>query len=148
MKQEIDDLIEVRTSGIHGRGAFALCGLQRGTPVGVYGGRRYAAGESAARDWDHGLTYLFALSDGSYIDGSEGGNATRHINHSCTPNCVAYEVVGDDGRSQVVIETRRRIRAGDELFLDYSLDIGDADPDAYRCLCGRQRCRGTMAAAG
>jgi SET domain-containing protein len=36
-----------------------------------------------------GVTYLFALSDGATIDGSDGGNATRYINHSCRPNCVA-----------------------------------------------------------
>jgi uncharacterized protein len=140
-----DDWIEVRASGIHGDGAFARKAMRAGQVIGRYGGRRYSAAESQAIDWNQRLTYLFSLSDGSYIDGREGGNATRHLNHSCTPNCVAYEVSDGNGGLDVVIEARRRIRAGDELFLDYALDIGDDDPDDYRCHCGRARCRGTMA---
>ncbi len=138
---------EVRHSSIHGQGAFATRGLQRGREIGEYGGRRYSPGELAARDWDNALTYVFALSDGSIIDGSEGGNATRHLNHSCRPNCVAYEVSDEDGALRVVIEARRRIRAGEELFIDYALDVGDDDHSAYPCRCGAAGCRGTMAGA-
>ncbi len=86
------------------------------------------------------------LSDGTVIDGNVGGNATRHINHSCAPNCQAEEEEGDDGQLVIVIPTRRRIRAGDELFIDYRLDVGGDDPAAYQCRCGAPRCRGTLAA--
>jgi uncharacterized protein len=140
-----DDWIEVRASGIHGDGAFARKAMRAGQAIGKYAGKRYSASQYRAIDANQPMTYLFALSDGSYIDGRNGGNATRHINHSCTPNCVAYEVPNDSGGLDVVIEARRRIRAGDELFLDYALDIGDDDPGEYRCHCGRARCRGTMA---
>jgi SET domain-containing protein len=147
MNDDPDPLLEVRTSGIHGDGAFARRSLHPGQRVGVYRGRRYAEHEHGARDWDHALTYVFALSDGSVIDGSEGGNATRHINHSCAPNCIAYEVDGEDGEAQIVIEARRRIAAGEELFIDYALDVGANDPRDYRCRCGQPGCRGTMASA-
>lgn len=140
-------LIEVRSSTIHGLGAFAIRAVPRGTALGVYAGRRYAADEDGMRDWDNALTYVFALSDGSIIDGGEGGNATRHLNHSCAPNCAAYELEDDKGRPYVVIEARRRLRAGEELFIDYSLDIGDSEPAEYLCRCGARACRGTMAAA-
>ena len=116
--------IEVRQSTVHGLGAFATQPLQRGRELGVYLGRRYAPGEVAERAWDNGLTYVFGLSDGSIIDGAEGGNATRHLNHSCAPNCQAYEVEEEQGGLRVVIEAKRRIRAGAELFIDYALDIG------------------------
>ena len=45
------------------------------------------------------------------------------------------------------IETIKAIRAGEELFLDYALDIdaGD-DPADYPCRCGLARCRGTLVA--
>jgi len=138
--------IEVRHSDVHGLGAFARQGLQRGRELGAYTGRRYSAGEMAERDWDNELTYVFGLSDGSLIDGSEGGNATRHINHSCQPNCQASEVTDDDGLLRVVIESRRRIRPGEELFIDYALDIGADDPADFPCRCGTRACRGTMAA--
>jgi SET domain len=76
--------------------------------------------------WDDRLTYLFALSDGTLIDGAQGGNATRHLNHACEPNCEAVEDHDEDGRLTVRIETTKSIRANDELFLDYALDIGRA----------------------
>jgi uncharacterized protein len=140
-----EEWIEVRASGIHGDGAFARKAMRAGQAIGIYAGKRYSAAQYRAIDCNQPMTYLFALTDGSYIDGRNGGNATRHINHSCTPNCVAYEVPNGRGGLDVVIEARRRIRAGEELFLDYALDIGDDDPSAYRCHCGRARCRGTMA---
>lgn len=141
-----DETIEVRSSTIHGQGAFARRRLKTGERVGRYGGRRVTEAESAARDWDAALTYLFRLSDGSMIDGSDGGNATRHINHSCAPNCQAWEVEDEDGPA-IVIEACRPIAAGEELFIDYSLDIGDDDPAAFVCRCGHEQCRGTMAEA-
>ena len=141
------EAIEVRPSTVHGQGAFAARGLARGAPLGIYTGRVYSPIEAAERDWDNELTYVFALADGRVIDGSDGGNATRHLNHSCAPNCAAYEVVSEDGEAQVVIEARRRIRAGEELFIDYALDIGDADPSEFPCRCGAPKCRGTMAGA-
>ena len=137
--------IEVRQSTVHGLGAFATEPLQRGRELGVYFGRRYAPGEVAERAWDNGLTYVFGLSDGSIIDGAEGGNATRHLNHSCAPNCQAYEVEEEQGGLRVVIEAKRRIRAGAELFIDYALDIGEDDPADFPCHCGAPKCRGTMA---
>jgi len=50
----------------------------------------------------------------------------RCINHSCAPNCVAYEVAGDDGLATIEIEALRRIGADDELLLDYRLEVGEA----------------------
>jgi SET domain-containing protein len=141
------DELEVRHSDIHGRGTFARRGMPPGHFVGTYEGRRYAPTEENERPWDHALTYVFGLSDGTLIDGAEGGNATRHINHSCAPNCQASEEPDDDGELHIVIRTRRRVRAGEELFIDYRLDVGGGDPSDYPCRCGAAACRGTMAAA-
>lgn len=138
--------LELRPSTIHGTGAFARSSLPPGMVLGHYEGRRYTAAEASEKSWDDGLTYVFGLSDGTVIDGNDGGNATRHINHSCAPNCQAEEEEGDDGQLVIVIRTRRRIRAGDELFIDYRLDVAGDDPAAYQCRCGAARCRGTLAA--
>jgi hypothetical protein len=46
-----------------------------------------------------------------------------------------------------VIRAVRRIRAGEELFLDYALVIDGDDPAGYPCACGTGACRGTMAAS-
>ncbi len=139
--------IEVRNSPIHGAGAFASRNLKAGQIIGRYAGRRYSAEDVGTRDWDHALTFVFGLSDGSVLDGAEGGNATRHINHSCAPNCVAYEIEAEDGATFIQIEALRRIKAGEELFLDYGLDAGEGAPEDFPCRCGATECRGTLVAA-
>ena len=137
--------IEVRTSDVHGRGAFATCNLRRGS----YEGRRFTEEEATAlhSDWDPSLTYLFSLSDGTLIDGAQDGNATRHINHSCRPNCEAYEVRLGDGSLDLRVRTLAPIKAGQEMFIDYALIVDDQPPSAFRCFCRAPTCRGTMVAA-
>jgi SET domain-containing protein len=136
----VEELIEVRSSAVHGTGAFARC------VIGAYEGRRYPPGTELETGVDDELTYLFGLSDGTTIDGMEGGNATRHLNHSCAPNCEAIEEV--QGEELVLrIVTRRAIAAGAELFIDYGLIVDESDDGAYAYLCRARTCRGTMAAA-
>jgi SET domain-containing protein len=139
------DKVVVRRSDVHGLGVFALRKLRASQVIGQYTGRRFAP-DHADADWDGQLTYLFGLSDGSVIDGAQGGNATRHINHACAPNVEAVERRGADGQLLLVVRALCAIRAGDELFLDYALVIDGDDPSDYPCACGAKSCRGTMAA--
>lgn len=134
----------VRTSPIHGSGLFALRNIARGKHIGVYEGRRY--GPDAKPECNRGLVYLFGLSDGTFIDGSDGGNELRHINHSCEPNCAAYEIEQEDGSLAIVIETLRSVRRGEELLLDYALAADQTDARDFSCCCGASTCRGTMLA--
>lgn len=116
----------------------------KGDLVGDYEGRRYS--KTCPRpDWDGLNTYLFALSDGTFIDGSDGGNATRHINHSCNPNVIAMEQPSCNGDLSVRIYAVEELDPGQELFLDYSLDVAGEDESCYPCHCGQQNCRGTLA---
>ena len=140
--------IEVRPSVVHGHGVFAVAPLPAGTLVGRYEGRRYSEAQALRRNWDDHLTYLFGLSDGSIIDGAEGGNATRHVNHACVPNCQAVEYRGQGGQLEVRIETLRAVRAGEELTLDYALQVDPDSEDEHVCTCGSSNCRGTMLDAG
>lgn len=140
-------MIEVAKSTVHGLGAFATRDLTRGDCIGVYQGRRFSEEQAPRGRWTGGPTYVFALSDGSIIDGAIGGNATRHMNHSCMPNCVAQEEDGPGHRLRVALYASRDIQAGEELFLDYSLEIDQStDPAAFACVCGAPKCRGTMLA--
>lgn len=132
----------VRTSPIHGSGLFALRDLAPGRRIGAYEGRRYEP--DADREWDPGLIYIFRLSDGSSIDGSDGGNDLRHINHSCEPNCAAFEVERKDGSIAIVIETVRSVQSNEELLLDYALDVADVGERDFLCSCGASKCRGTL----
>ncbi len=139
--------LDVRSSAIHGRGVFAASDIPATTRIGRYSGRRLPGDEALPQQLPSKPTYLFALSNGAYIDGARGGNATRFINHSCAPNCVAFEVETARGPG-IVIEALQPIAQGQELLLDYALDIADAEADLYACRCGASSCRGTMAGPG
>lgn len=138
--------VTVRQSPVHGKGVFALLPLRAGERIFEYKGMVTTWREAArwnARRSDSGHTFLFGLSDGRVIDGGRGGNGARWLNHACAANCEAVE---GDGR--VFIEAVRDIAPGEELFIDYALEIEQqADDDAqrdYACHCGAPVCRGTM----
>ena len=140
-------MILVGPSRIHGQGAFAARDFDEGEQIGVYEGKRYSAHQATRRTWTTGLTYVFGLSDGSVIDAAIGGNSTKHLNHSCAPNCEAHEEIGPDGKARIVFYALGSIRAGEELFLDYSLVVDETEePDAFGCSCGTAQCRGAMLA--
>lgn len=138
--------VTVRQSPVHGKGVFALLPLRAGERIFEYKGLVTTWREAArwyARRGDSGHTFLFGLSDGRVIDGGRGGNGARWLNHACAANCEAIE----DGM-RVFIEAIRDIAAGEELFIDYALEIEEqAESDAqrdYACRCGAPLCRGTM----
>jgi SET domain-containing protein len=142
--------IQIRKSGIHGKGVFALKPIAAGERVIEYKGETISWPE-ALRRHPHdpsqpNHTFYFSLDDGSHvIDGNVGGNSSRWINHACVANCEADEI---DGR--VFIKARRKLKAGEELFYDYSLVIDERHTAKlkkdYECRCGQPGCRGTMLA--
>lgn len=141
--------LRVSASGVHGLGAYATRPLPAGAFLGLYEGRRYTPAQIEAKTWDDSLTYLFKLSNDETIDGGKGGNATRHLNHSCDPNCEAVEDYDEAGRMVLRFQTLVDVDAGDELFIDYSLVADDdSSPADYLCYCGTESCRGTMLALG
>ena len=139
--------IQVRRSGVHGKGVFAAAALRKGEVLIEYIGELI--------DWDEALrrhphdpaqpdhTFYFHIEDGRVIDANVGGNASRWINHSCDPNCEADEVNG-----RVFIKALRPIKAGEELSYHYGLTIDERYTPAlkkkFACHCGAKACRGTM----
>ncbi|MGD9946114.1 MAG: SET domain-containing protein [Burkholderiaceae bacterium] len=145
--------IQVRRSGVHGKGVFAAQDIPKGTRILEYRGELITDAEADRRHPtnpdDPFHTFFFSLSDGDLcIDGGSNGNAARWINHRCAPNCETEEIVNARGRTQVFIYARRDIRVGEELNYDYRLHqsgrITRQDKLNYRCLCGARSCRGTM----
>ena len=142
--------IQVRRSGVHGKGVFALQPLAAGERIIEYKGEVISWPEALRRHphdpSDPSHTFYFSLDDGSHvIDANVGGNAARWINHACDPNCQADE---QDGR--VFIEALRDIAPGEELFYDYGLVIDERYTPKlkkdYECRCGSPNCRRTMLA--
>jgi SET domain-containing protein len=141
--------IQVRKSGVHGKGVFALKNIPEGEMILEYVGEIVSWAKAQRRrphnpdEPNH--TFYFHIDDENVIDAFHGGNASRWINHSCDANCEAEEV---DGR--VFIRARRDIVAGEELNYDYGLVI-DARytpklKAEYPCACGTAKCRGTLLA--
>ena len=141
--------IQVRASGVHGRGVYALVPLQAGEKLIEYKGERIEWSEALDRhphdpsQPDH--TFYFHLETGGVIDAAVGGNLARWINHACSPNCEAQEIVG-----RVFIHALTDISPGEELFYDYGLVIEERYTPKlkkrFECRCGTPGCRGTMLA--
>ena len=141
--------LQVRRSGIHGKGVFALVPLARHELVIEYTGEVITWKEALRRhphdpaDPDH--TFYFHVDDRHVIDGKHTGNSAKWINHACRPNCEAEEAGG-----RIFVKTLRAIKPGEELFYDYGLVLdGRHTPKVkkqFECRCGAKKCRGTMLA--
>lgn len=141
--------IQVRRSGIHGKGVFALAPIAAGERIIEYTGK-VITWKQAQRAHPHdpsdpNHTFFFHIDDKRVIDGNDGGNSAKWINHSCGPNCEADEV---DGR--VFVMALRDIEPGEELNYDYGLILEGRHTakvkKMFECRCGSPRCRGTMLA--
>jgi SET domain-containing protein len=138
---------EVRDSGIHGRGVFATRRIDRGDRLMQYRGERIDWDEANARyeraAVERGHTFFFDIGNDLVLDGGSGGNSSRWINHGCTPN-VEATIKG----KRVYLYALRRILPGEELLLDYRLEMADdSDRDSYACRCSSADCRETMLAS-
>jgi SET domain-containing protein len=121
--------VAARQSAIHGRGIFAKQPLQAGECIFEYKGE-VTTWETAVQRYESqndGHKFLFGLSDGTVIDGGRGGNSARWLNHACAPNCETIEIEG-----RVFIHATRNIRLGEELFIDYVLEVDDDTTDDER----------------
>ena len=142
--------IQVRKSGVHGKGVFALQPIPRGARIIEYVGEIITWPQALKRHPHDPLqpnhTFYFHVDEQRVIDANKGGNASRWINHACRPNCKADQT--DDGR--VFIRALKNLKAGDELFYDYGLLIDERYTPKlkkeYECRCGHFSCRGTMLA--
>jgi len=141
--------IQVKDSGVHGRGVYAVAAIPAGSRIIEYTGERISWPE-AERRHPHdpaqpNHTFYFHIESGEVIDALHGGNSARWINHACDPNCEADEV---DGR--VFIKALRDLAPGEELFYDYGLMLEERHTakvkKQFACWCGSPKCRGTMLA--
>lgn len=72
--------------------------------------------------------------DGKAIDASTTRRGFRYLNHCCSPNTFT-RLTGDRAESYAL----RRIRAGEELTVDYGLSHHDVQ---LPCQCGAAQGRG------
>ncbi|MEM8867387.1 MAG: SET domain-containing protein-lysine N-methyltransferase [Verrucomicrobiota bacterium] len=137
-------LCEVRESQIHGRGLYAKTKIKAETDIIQYVGEKITKEESTRRalEWEEqarksgeGLVYIFELDDDWDLDGREGENPARYMNHSCDGNCEAVNYEGE-----IWISARRDIKKGEELVYDYGYDMEHFID--HPCKCGSHNCIG------
>ena len=105
----------VRSSGINGKGCFALSRLPARKKVGEFVGERITNAEAKRRVAAGGKVRICQVEDRWSIDASRGGDATAYINHSCEPNCFSRINHG-----RLFFFALRAIALGEELTLDYT----------------------------
>ena len=139
----------VRASGIHGKGVYAVCPIQKGEIVLEYKGEIITWRQALKRhphdpDQPH-HTFYFHLDDGHVIDAKSSRAPAKWINHSCNPNLEARQ----EG-FRVFLHALRNIKPGEELFYDYALIMEGRktaqDKRDHACLCKSPQCRKTMLA--
>ena len=141
--------IQVRQSGIHGKGVYAVQDIAAGDTVIEYVGEVISWEEAQARHPHDAAnpnhTFYFHIDETRVIDGGVHGNSSRWINHSCDGNCEA-----DEQNGRIFIKALRDIAAGEELHYDYGLIIDERYTPKlkaeYPCWCGADTCRGTLLA--
>jgi hypothetical protein len=139
--------IQVRRSGVHGKGVFALQDIAEGETLIEYVGEVISWDEAQDRHphdpEDPNHTFYFHVNEDRVIDALHGGNSSRWINHSCDPSCEA-----DEDKGRIFIKAIRNIKAGEELNYDYGLIIDEPYTKKlkaeYPCWCGSANCRGTL----
>ncbi|MBZ5590018.1 MAG: SET domain-containing protein-lysine N-methyltransferase [Acidobacteriia bacterium] len=126
--------VEVRQSAIEGHGLFACCAFVSGERIHRINAVREITAEAPLRE---DLGERFDHCD--YPDGKVVliGFPSRHLNHSCDPNAyLHYET------DACYVLARRRIAAGEEITIDYNVNISGGT--AWPCHCGARRCLGTV----
>ncbi|HEY9788810.1 MAG TPA: SET domain-containing protein-lysine N-methyltransferase [Candidatus Obscuribacterales bacterium] len=122
--------LEIRQSGIHGRGLYAV--------------RKFFAGETVVT-WDLSQVISqsqfdeMAIEEKQYVCRVDERliamqPPARFVNHSCEPNTKS----SGDGRDVAI----RDIEPGEEITSDYT-DEG-LSGKRLQCRCGSSRCRGTF----
>jgi SET domain-containing protein len=127
---------EVRDSGIHGKGLFAVQSIAEGEVVAVKGGYILDGGTWTELEKVLGPAEI-QLDEDLFIapvDPAERDGAMLYTNHSCDPNIAI--------QGQIVLVAMRDIDAGEELTHDWAT-TDDLDY-SIECHCGSERCRGTV----
>jgi uncharacterized protein len=129
----------IRRSRIERLGVFTQETIPLGKRVIQYTGQRISKREFTRRVvkavWAGKAKRTYTVHRGgrSVLDGAVGGSGAEFINHSCDPNLTVRRI-----RGQIFLYSFRKIKAGEELTVDYAFRC------PCPCRCGSSKCRGTM----
>ncbi len=123
--------IEVKTSSIQGLGIFAVRPFQAGERISRVNVIREITADFPIRE-----EFGERIDHCDYPDGKVLllGFPDRHVNHCCDPN--AYQLF--EGETSY-LAARRGISAGEEITIDYNINITGGT--SWPCNCASKRCR-------
>ena len=108
---------------MHGHGVFAAQPITKNTRIIDYAGELIRNGKACdareTRYLEDGCIWVFRVNRAWSRDANVGGNISRFINHSCSPNCWIEFV-----DKTIWIRASRNIRRGEELTYNYYI-IGE-----------------------
>ncbi len=109
-----------------GRGLFACEDIPKNVCILEYFGKELSREE----EYKSKSKYLFAVNNRMTIDGYVAGNKARFINYACKPNSeyVVY-------KRKVYVFTRKKVKKGEEITVDYGREYYDEHIKESGCLC-------------
>lgn len=130
----MSDSVELKTSGINGKGMSATRDIKKGEVVCVKGGHILTREQLYLSS----VINSYQPIDDTYLLGArnidEEEKIKVYINHSCDPNCGLSD--------EVTFVAMRDIGTGEELSTDYALI--DNEEYEFECSCGSECCRKTV----
>jgi uncharacterized protein len=125
-KYQIKDLNLAVKKCNTGRGLFAQEDIPKNVCITEYLGKELTTKE----EYKSKSKYLFAVNTRLTIDGYIPGNIARFINYACKPNSeyVVY-------KRKVFVFTRKKVKKGDEITIDYGREYYDEHIKKSGCLC-------------
>jgi SET domain-containing protein len=131
--REIYASLRVGESRLTGKGLFATRPIAARAKIGEFEGEVIGLREARRRAKGRAIVAIVELERHA-LDATDSPRGFRFINHSCEPNTFMRCTP-----ERAEFYARRRIRAGEELTVDY----GESHHDGkLPCRCGAARCRG------
>jgi short-subunit dehydrogenase len=130
----ISEKLELRNSDVHGQGVFTKEDIIKGEIVIIWGGEVVSA-EDFFKGTGQKHTNV-GIEENLFLVAPNTAEKTidDFMNHSCDANLWL-----DD---EVTLSAKRDIEAGEELFIDYAIEVGDEDYIMKNpCYCTAENCR-------
>ncbi len=115
-KKNWEKFVSVESSQIEGAGIFAKTDIPSDELVMIIKGELISGQECERREEEENNVYIFW--NGRYYIDTSNTEKIKFINHSCNPNC---EVLDRDKESLNLV-SRRTIKAGEEITMDYGYE--------------------------
>jgi hypothetical protein len=130
----INPKLELRSSGVTGKGIFAKQMISKNERLAVFGGVIVTKEQILQLDKEL-IRYVMQIEDDLWLaSGLLYTEDADYINHSCQPNAGI--------KGQIMLVAMRDIAADEEITFDYAMCVGEfVGMQEFACYCGSDCCR-------